>query len=135
MDLLKWIYDTVANVIYGINQNITIFVIRMGILLLLTLGLLFFTWFKLRVRNTFLQLLAVFFSIIVSFNMKIEVIRENKSIYVILTIIGLLSIGFLPAVLPFYIAPRLGTQQLMRKILYYSILGLFVIQILIQMFI
>jgi len=131
MDLLVSLKDIWINFILWLKPSITFFIIRMGLMLAITYGLLSLMLIYSPARTVFFQVCAAFLGIIISLNIHLDAFRQtsNGSFALLVTFLFLCMI-FLPNWLPAYLVPVYGHQQKLRKVLRYIVWGLFILQIL-----
>lgn len=132
MDLLVNSKDLWINFIFWLKPSITFFIIRMGLMLAITYGLLSLMLIYSPARTIFFQVCVAFLGIIISLNIRLDAFRQtsNGSFALLVTFLFLCMI-FLPNWLSAYLVPIYGHQQKLRKILRYLVWGLFILQILI----
>jgi hypothetical protein len=132
MDILINLKDLWINFILWLKPGICFFIIRMGLMLAITYGLLTLMLVYSSARTVFFQVLATFLGIIIAVNINLEPFRETtQGGFALVVTFFFLCMVFLPGWLPAYLVPIYGHQQRLRKILRYIVWGLFIIQILI----
>lgn len=133
MDLLLRIKDGLIIFISSwLNQNISFFIIRMGLMLSITYGLLSLMLIYSPVRTIFFQVCAAFLGVIIALNIPLAAFREtSRGGFALIVTFFFLCMVFLPTWLPAYLVPIYGHQLRLRKILRYIIWGLFLLQIII----
>lgn len=133
MDILIRLRDLYINSVYALPEGFTSFILRMGILLALTIGLLMLTWHKLPWCSVFSQVCVAFIAIVASLYIPMSIFREvGKEFFAFSVGVGLLCMIFLPGWLPFYLTPRLGNQIRLKKIIRYIIWSLFILQLVVR---
>ena len=131
MDLLIKTRDFYINFIYTLPESLTSFVLRMSLLLALTTAFLALAWLYFPWRNTFSQICVAFGSIIASLYIPVERFRESgKGALTFMVTIAFLCLIFLPNWFPFWMTPKYGNQQRIKKITRFVIWGLFVLQLI-----
>lgn len=131
MDLLLRIKDGLIIFISSwLNHNISFFIIRVGLMLSITYGLLSLMLCS-PVRTIFFQVCAAFLGIIVSLNIPLYAFEEtSRGSFTTIVIFFFLCIVFLPNWLPAFLVPRYGDQLRLKKILRWIVWGLFILQII-----
>ena len=134
MDILIRLRDFYINFVCSLPEGITSYVLRISILLILSVGLLGIVWDRfVENRSIFLQVCLAFLIIVVSMYFPVEIFRESGKEYLAFSVAaGLLCMIFLPGQLPRYLAPRLGTQMRLNKIIRNIIWGLFILQLIVR---
>lgn len=133
MDVLIRLRDLYINSVYALPEGFTSFILRMGILLALAIGLLMLTWHKLPWCSVFSQTCMAFVAVVSSLYIPISLFREmGKESFAFSVGIGLLCMVFLPGWLPFYLTPKLGNQLRLKKIIRCVVWGLFVLQLVVR---
>lgn len=131
MDILIQLRDFTINFIYGLPENITAFILRMGVLLTISSVSLFAALERLPWRNVFAQVCVAFLAIVISLYIPVnEVRRLGKESLAFMVILGFLCMLFLPDWLPSRLAPRLGNQMKLRGIIKNIMWGLFILQLI-----
>jgi len=132
MDILVSLKDFWINFIWWLKPSITFFVIRMGLMLAVTYGLLSVMLMYSLSRTIFFQVCAAFLGVIIALNIPLNVFRDtSRGGFTLIVTFFFLCMAFLPAWLPAYLVPIYGHQLRLRKILRYIIWGLFLLQIII----
>ncbi len=134
MDILIRLRDFYINFVYSLPEGITSYVLRTGILLLLSVGLLGIVWDRFfENRSVFLQVCLAFLIIVISLYFPVGMFRDSGKEYLAFSVAaGILCMIFLPGQLPRYLAPRLGNQMRLKKIIRNIIWGLFVLQLIVR---
>jgi hypothetical protein len=131
MDILVMLRDFTVNFIYGLPANITAFILRIGLLLVIAAAALFATLEKLPWRNVFTQVCVAFLAIVVSLAIPVNDIREfGKETLAFMVVLSLLCMLFLPNWLPAYLTPKLGNQLKLKGIIKNIMWGLFILQLI-----
>ena len=131
MDILIRLRDFYINFVYTLPEGFTSFILRMGVLLVLTLGFLMLTWHKLPWCSVFSQACVAFITVVASLYIPVSVFREmGQEVFAFSVGVGLLCMIFLPGWLPFYLTPKLGNQLRLKKIIRYFVWGLFILQLI-----
>lgn len=132
MDILIKLRDFYINLVYSLPEGLTSFILRMGVLLILSLSLLSTVWIRFfKHRAVFLQVCLAFLTIVASLYFPVNMFREPGKEYLAFSVaIGLLCIIFLPGYLPAYLTPRLGSQIRLKKVIRNIIWGLFILQLI-----
>ena len=132
MDLLVSLKDLSISFIFWLRPSISFFIIRMGLMLTITYGLLSLMLMYAPARTVFFQVCAAFLGVIISLNIRLDVFRETSNGgFTLLVMFFFLCMIFLPNWLPAYLVPVYGHQQKLRKILGCIVWGLFILQVLI----
>ena len=131
MDILVMLRDFTVNFIYGLPENITAFVLRMGALLVIAAIALFTTLERLPWRNVFTQVCVAFLAIVVSLYIPVNEIRGlGKETLTFMVFLSLFCMLFLPNWLPSHLTPRLGNQLKFKGIIKNIMWGLFILQLI-----
>jgi len=131
VDILIRLRDLYINSVYALPEGFTSFILRMGILLALTIGLLMLTWHKLPWCSVFSQACVAFIAVVASLYIPMSIFREvGRGFFAFSVGVGLLCMIFLPGWLPFYLTPRLGNQIRLKKVIRYIIWGFFILQLI-----
>lgn len=130
MDILVRLKDFWISFIFWLKPSITFFIIRMGLMLSITYGLLSLMLVYSPVRTVFFQVCAAFLGIVISLNLPLDAFRETSEggFALIITFFFLVML-YLPNWLPAHLIPVYGDQQRLRKIIRYVVWGLFLLQI------
>lgn len=131
MDILVSLKDLWINFIFWLKPGISLFVIRMGLMLAIIFALLNLTLTYIPARTVFVQVCAACLGIIISVNLSLDSLRNSGGSFVLIFTFCFLILIFLPGWLPAYIVPVYGHQLRLRKIIKYIVWGLFILQILI----
>ena len=134
MDILIRLRDLYINFVCSLPEGITSYVLRISILLLLAGGLLGIVWDRyFENRSVFLQACLAFLIIVISMYFPVEIFRESSREYLAFSVAaGILCMIFLPGQLPRYLAPRLGNQMRLKKIIRNIVWGLFILQLIVR---
>ena len=129
MDILVRLRDFYIDFVYSLPEGITSYILRAGILLILAVGILDMVWNRyFEKRTVFLQVCLAFLVIVISLYFPVEIFRESGKGYLAFFIaIAILCMIFLPDKLPVLLAPRLGNQIRLKKIIRNIIWGLFIL--------
>lgn len=131
MDILVMIRDYTINFIFGLPENITAFILRMGVLLIIASASLFAALKKLPWRNVFTQVCVVFLSVVIGLYVPVNTIRDfGKEALALMVILSFLCMLFLPDWLPSRLTPKLGNQIKLKGIIKNIMWGLFIIQLI-----
>jgi hypothetical protein len=131
VDILVVLRDLTINFIYGLPENITAFVLRMGALLVIAALALFITLERLPWRNVFTQVCVAFLAIVISLCVPVNEIRGfGKEALAFMVFLSLFCMLFLPNWLPAYLTPRLGNQLKLKGAINNIMWGLFILQLI-----
>jgi len=131
MDILVMIRDSTINFIYGLPENITDFVLRMGFLLVISALVLCIVLEKLPWKEVLVQLCVAFLSIVISLYLPVNEIRNlGKETLAFTVVISFLCMLFLPEKLPRYLTPMLGKQIRVKGVIKNVMWGLFILQLI-----
>ena len=131
MDILVMIRDFTINSIYGLPENITDFVLRMGFLLIISAAALYTVLEKLPWKEVLIQLCAAFLSIVISLYIPVNEIRNlGKETLAFMVVISFFCMLFLPEKLPYYLTPMFGNQIRLKGIIKNIMWGLFILQLI-----
>lgn len=131
MDILIQIRDFAINFIYGLPENITSFILRMGFLLVVSFFALYATLENLPINEVLIQVCVMFITIVVSLYLPVNEVRDfGKEPLAFLVIISFLCMVFLPEKLSDKLTPRLGDQIGLGKIIRNIMWGLFILQLI-----
>jgi len=132
MDILVRLKDFWINFILRLKPGICFFIIRMGLMLVITYGFLSLMLVYSAIRSIFFQVVATLVGIIIAVNINLEPFREtSEGGFALIVTFFFLCMIFLPGWLPAYLVPIYGHQQKLRKILRYIVWGLFLLQLII----
>ena len=134
MDLLSYITHSVEDFISGLDTNVHIFVIRMGLWLEISGIALAHVWQYVKNSSShFIQICIMVVTIIIMHIFDAEECIDimPDGIVVIFFIFFFLSMMFLPAIIPFWFSSKYGYQKILRRILYIVIWSLFFIQLIV----
>jgi hypothetical protein len=131
MDILIHLRDFWINLINDMPNNLSCFILRMGFLLILSSGLLYWAWTYLPWRSVFSQTCVVFIALVITLYIPVGKFRGGgRGFLAFMVTIAFICMVFLPTWLPFWLTPRLGNQLRLRKIILCIVWGLFLIQFL-----
>ena len=131
MDILVVLRDLAINFFFDLPEGLTSYILRVGLLLALSSGVLFFAWMYMPWRTVLSQLCLVLVTITISLYAPVEVCREiSKEFLTFAVLIALSCMVFLPGKLAFCLTPRLGDQQRLKKLIVYAIWGGLVLQLM-----
>lgn len=132
MDLLLRIKDgLIIFTSSWLNPNISFFIIRMGLMLSITYGLLSLMLIYSPVRTIFFQVCAAFIGVIIALNIPLAAFREtSRGGFALIVTFFFLCMVFLPNWLPGFLVPRYGDQLKLKKILRWIVWALFILQII-----
>lgn len=131
MDILATLRDFTINSIYGLPENITAFILRMGVLLAITALSLFAALERLPWKNVFTQACVLFLATVISLYIPVNEIRNlGKESLAFMVILSFLCMLFMPNWLPSYLTPRLGNQMKLKGIIKNIMWGLFILQLI-----
>jgi len=132
MDIFVRFKDSFIQLINNLPQSLNSFFLRLGILLLLENIILALSWLKLPNRNTFKQTcIAVLVFIFCLYLPVQKIIHIGGGFSTLMVVLSLLATIFLIQHIPFFITPRYGTQQLLKKIFIGVIIALFILQVIV----
>jgi glucan phosphoethanolaminetransferase (alkaline phosphatase superfamily) len=131
MDLLIHIKDFWINLVNDMPHSLLCFILRMGILLILSAFFLFWAWKRFPHRSVFSQTCVAFMALVIALYIPVDKFRETgKGFLTFVATIALLCMIFLPSWLPFWLTPRLGNQLKLKKVIMGIVWGLFLVQLL-----
>ena len=131
MDILVVLRDLAINFFYDLPEGLTSYILRVGLLLALSSGVLFFAWMYMPWRTVLSQVCLVLVTITASLYTPIEKCREIGAEFLTFTaLISICCMVFLPGKLAFCLTPRLGDQLRLKKIIVYAIWGGLVLQLM-----
>jgi len=132
MDLLIRLRILFVDVVYMLPESLTCLILRIGLLLTLVASALFFAWQYLPWRTVFTQTCVAFITFVISLYVPVSEFRQGgKEFLAFIVSLAFLCMIFLPNWLPFWLTPKLGNQQKLKKILRRVIWGMFILQIII----
>ncbi len=130
MDIWVRIKDFGINFVSWLSPSIISFIIRTGLILLITYILLTLVWLRLY-RSVFTQTCVAVISIIIGLYVPTNIFRNMGSGgLAFIVIFSFLCMIFLPDLIPSFLAPRYGDQLKLKKIIKLAIWILFILQII-----
>lgn len=133
MDILVMLRDFTINFIYGLPENITAFILRMGVLLAITTLSVLITINKLPWKEVFAQLCVAFFAVVISLYIPVNEIRNfGKETLTLMVLLSFFCMLFLPNRLPSYLTPMFGNQIRLKGIIKNIMWGLFILQLIVR---
>lgn len=131
MDILVMLRDYTVNFIYDLPENITAFILRMGVLLVITTLSVLVAINKLPWKEVFAQVCVAFLAIVVSLYVPVNQIRDfGKETLALMVILSFFCMLFLPNRLPSYLTPMFGNQIRLKGIIKNIMWGLFILQLI-----
>ena len=129
MDILIKLRDFWINFVSWLSPSITSFIIRMGLILLITYILLTLVWLRLY-RSVFTQMCVAVIGGIIALYIPTDSFRDMGpgGLAFIVTFFFLCML-FLPNLLPSLLVPRYGDQLKLKRIIKRAIWMLFILQI------
>jgi len=132
MDLIVRFKEFYINFIYNLDISIPCFILRMGTLLIMTTVLLILAWYYVPFKTVVTQALTAFVSFALVLYLPLQNLKETgEDFFAFIVGLSFLSMIFIPNYLPFFLAPRLGSQIKLKRIIKCAVWGLFLLQILV----
>ncbi len=130
MDILIRLRDFWISFISWLSPSITSFIIRIGLMLLITYLLLTLMWLRVY-RSVFTQACVAVIGVIIALYIPTGVYGDASPGSLAFTVtFFLLCIIFLPNLIPSLLVPRYGTQLKIKRIIKRAIWILFILQII-----
>lgn len=132
MDIFAQSKNLFIELTNNLPHSLISFILRLGCISLLENITLAFTWLKLPNRNTFKQTCVAVMVFIFCLYLPVKkIIYAGGGFLTLMTLLSLLCIAFLIPHIPFFITPRFGTQQMLKRIFIIVIAALFVLQVIV----
>jgi hypothetical protein len=131
MDILVLFRDFVFDLIYNFPPGLTSYILRVGVLLILSSAVLGFAWMYLPWRTVFSQACVALIAIVIALYFPVDRFREGGEEFLTFTV--LVACGamiFLPRKLPFWLTPRMGNQLRLKRIIICMVWAGLAVQIL-----
>jgi hypothetical protein len=132
MELTKYLWTELWEWLQNLNINLGCLIIRWGLWMMVSVGLLYFAWAVLHSRNRFTQILTFIISTILVFMLPLEYLRQVGAVYGFLIIVSILAAICMPPYVAFLLTPIRGQQKRIKWIIYGLAAILFVIQLIVM---
>ena len=132
MEITKFIADELWKWLQNLNVNLACFIIRWGLWMLVSTGLLYFTWSVLHSRNRFTQILTFIISTIIVFVLPLKYLKQAGVVYGFAIIIAVLAAICMPPYVAFLLTPIKGQQIRIKWFIYGIAVILLVLQFIVM---
>ncbi len=130
MEITRYLWDRLWDLLQNLNISLGCFIIRCGLWMLVSAGLLYLSWAKLHSRSRFLQVLTLFAATILVFVLPLAHLVQAGVVYGFMIVVSLLAMIFMPPHISFFLTPIRGQQIKTKWILYGLVTFLFFIQLI-----
>lgn len=132
MEITRYLYDNFCEWLTNLNVNLGCFLIRWGLWMLISAGLLYLAWAVLHSRNRFTQILTFFISTILVFVLRLEYLKQAGAVYGFMIIVSILAAVCMPPYVAFLLTPIRGQQIKIKWIIYGVVVVLFIAQLIVM---
>lgn len=132
MEITHFLWDEFWELLQSLNINLGCFIIRWGLWMMISSGLLYFAWAKMHSRTRFTQILTFIISTSIVFVLPLEYLKQTGAVYGFMIIVSILAAICMPLHLAFFLTPIRGQQLRIKWIIYGLAAFLFVIQLIVM---
>lgn len=133
MDILVRLKDFWVNIVAGLPPCLASYILRMGLLLVMTGVFLMLSWRYLPFRSTFSQVLVTLATITIALHLPVQsFLKIGKGGLAFSITLAFLCLVFIPNFIPFFLTPKLGNQVRIRKTIVVIVWGLFILQLIMR---
>jgi len=132
MEITRYLWDQLWVALTNTNLHLGSFIIRFGLWMLVSVGLLYFTWSVLHSRNRFTQILTFIVSTIFVFILPLEYLKQAGAVYGFAIVIAFLAAVCMPPYVAFLLTPIRGQQIRIKWIIYGLAMILFAVQLIVM---
>lgn len=129
MEITRFLYNRFWDFLVGMNVHLGCFLIRWGVWMLISAGLLYFVWARMNSRSRFSQILTFIISTTIVFILPLENLKQIGMIYGFMIIVSVLAMICMPPRVAFFLTPIRGQQIKVMWVIY----GLEVVLLLVQL--
>ncbi|MGB3478402.1 MAG: hypothetical protein WBB67_04510 [bacterium] len=132
MEITRYIWIELWKWLQNLNVNLGSFIIRWGLWMMVSVGLLYFAWAVLHSRNRFTQILTFIISSIFVFVLRLQYLKQAGAVYGFLIIVSVLAAICMPPYVAFLLTPIRGQQVRIKWIIYVLAAILFIVQLIVM---
>lgn len=132
MELTQYLWDKLWEWLANLNVNLGCFLVRLGLWMMVSVGLLYFAWAVLHSRNRFTQILTFIICTILVFALPLEYLKQAGAVYGFLIIVSILAAICMPPYVAFLLTPIRGQQVRIKWSIYVLAAILFIVQLIVM---
>jgi hypothetical protein len=132
MEITEFLWNELWGFLGSMNVHLGCFIIRWGLWMMVSVGLLYLSWAVLHSRSRFTQILTFIISTIIVFVLPLEYLKQAGAVYGLMIIVSILAAICMPSYVAFLLTPIRGQQVRIKWIIYGLAVVLFVIQLIVK---